>query len=205
MKNVVMQYWELGEISKAYGNEVAQFFSIAAHEHPAGFFNAVFNNIILTIEFLNYYETLWSDIKPTSSKNVEKAKEENAQRVTLIQKMSFIEIMSFFEFFSKRIVQERSKFGRFSGNIYLSKIMSKKRDIGLIDDTKLNLWDGVIRLRDSLVHNNGISEETATYSYPDFIIQVTDGKMTQVKLNLFGLITKWLLNESKDWIIDANK
>ena len=205
MKNVVMQYWELGEISKAYGSEVAQFFSIAAHEHPAGFFNAVFNNIILTIEFLNYYETLWSDIKPTSSKNVEKAKEENAQRVTLIQKMSFIEIMSSFEFVSKRIVQEKSKFGRFSGNIYLSKIMSKTRDIGLIDDTKLNLWDGVIRLRDSLVHNNGISEETATYSYPDFIIQVIDGKMTQVKLNLFGLITKWLLNESKDWIIDANK
>ena len=205
MKNVVMQYWELGEISKAYGNEVAQFFSIAAHEHPAGFFNAVFNNIILTIEFLNYYETLWSDIKPTSSKNVEKAKEENAQRVTLIQKMSFIEIMSSFEFFSKRIVQERSKFGRFSGNIYLSKIMSKTRDIGLIDDTKLNLWDGVIRLRDSLIHNNGISEETATYKYPDFIIRVADGKKIKWKLNLFGLIIKWLINESKDWIIDANK
>jgi hypothetical protein len=83
--------------------------------------------------------------------------------------------------------------------------MSKTRDIGLIDDTKLNLWDGVIRLRDSLIHNNGISEETATYKYPDFIIRVADGKMIKWKLNLFGLIIKWLINESKDWIIDANK
>ena len=205
MQNVVIQYWELGETSKAYGNEVAQFFSIAAHEHPAGFFNTVFDNILLTIELLNHYERLWSNIQPTLSEDAEKAKEENTQRVIFIQKMSFIEIMSSFEFVSKRIVQERSKFGRFSGNIYLSKIMTKTRDIGLIDDTKLNLWDGVIRLRDSLIHNNGISEETASYRYPDFILQVTDGKMIKWKLNLFGLIIKWLINESKDWIIDANK
>jgi len=205
MINVVKLYWELREISKAHGNEVAQFFSIATHEHPAGFFSMVFNNITLTIELLNYYERLWSNIKPSSSINVEEAKKQNAERVIMIQKMSFIEIMSSFEFCSKRLAQERSKFGRFSGRIYLSKIMSKTKDIGLINDTKLTLWNGVIRLRNTLVHNNGISEETATYSYPDFIIQVTDGKMTQGKLNLFGLIIKWVLIESQDWIIDANK
>ncbi len=182
----------------------SKIFSIAAHEHPAGFYGMAFNNITLTIELLNYYEKLWNKIKSTQCSSIEEARVQNGQRVIMIQKMSFIEIMSSFEFCSKKIVQERSKFGSFSGRIYLSKIMSKTKDIGLIDDTKLALWNGAVRLRNSLVHNNGISEETETYSYPDITIQVTDGKMTQGNLKLFGLLTKWVLNESKDWIITAN-
>ena len=205
MKDVVKLYWKLREISKAHGDEVAKIFSIASYEHPAGFFRMAFNNITLTIELLNYYERLWSRIKSTSCSSIAEAREQNSQRVIMVQKMSFIEIMSSFEFCSKRIVQGGSKFGSFSGRIYLSGIMSKAKDIGIIDDTKLTLWNGAIRLRNSLVHNNGISEETETYSYPDITIQVIDGKMTQGNLNFFGLLTKWVLNESKDWIVDANK
>ncbi|MFW6105017.1 MAG: hypothetical protein ACOC7P_00375 [Chloroflexota bacterium] len=60
-------------------------------------------------------------------------------------------------------------------------------------------------MRNSLVHNNGIPEETACYEYPEVTVKVNKDKMTQGDLKQFGLITKWLLDESKLWILNAVK
>jgi hypothetical protein len=90
------------------------------------------------------------------------------------------------------------------GRIYLSLIMERSRDIGVIDDTTYSLWEGVIQLRNALVHNNGISEKTAMYVYPETNIQLSTGEMSQGNLKMFGHLTKWILSESKFWLIKVH-
>lgn len=206
MKDVIKLYWELRSIAEKKGDETAQAFSLAHHEEPAAFFGMAFNNITMTLELLDYYYRLWGNLRSTTCSSVEEAREQNCQRVILLQKMSFIEIMSSFEFSSKKIVLSNNcKFGSFTGRIYLSKIMKKSKDINILNQNDFDLWNGAIRLRNSLVHNNGNSEETATYNYPETTLSVNEDKMIQGNLKLFGLLTKWVLGEAKRWISDANK
>ena len=102
MDEVTNLYWGLRSIAESNGNEIAQTFSVARHEHPAGFFGMAFNNITLTLELLDFYKSLWGRLTAKNSPDLEDARAQNAQRVIMIQKMSFIEIMSSFEFCAKK-------------------------------------------------------------------------------------------------------
>ncbi len=206
MEDVIKLYLELRNSAKQNGNEIAHTFSIKHHEDPAAFFSMAFNSITMTLELLNYYSSLWKNVDPSKYPNIEESKKQNWQRVNMIQKMNFIEIMSSFEFSAKKTVLANNLFFEdFSGRIYLSKIMKRSHDKELIGQSQLELWNGAIRLRNSLVHNNGISEETAIYNYPEVTVKVDKNMMSQGNLKHFGLITKWLLNESNLWIENANK
>ena len=206
MQDIVKLYWELRSIAEKNGDEIAKEFSVSHNEDPAAFFGMAFNNITMTLELLDYYNRLWGSLTSTTCSSVDEARAQNGERVMMIQKMAFIEIMSSFEFSAKKIVlQKLARFGNFSGRIYLSGIMKRSQEKGLIDQPKLDLWNGAIRLRNSLVHNNGISEETACYCYPEVTINVVQNDMAQGNLNQFGLLSKWVLNESRAWISNANK
>jgi small nuclear ribonucleoprotein (snRNP)-like protein len=206
MDDLIKLYWKLRSIARELGDEIAQEFSVAPHEEPAAFYAMAFNGITMAIELLGYYKRVWGNLSSATNSTVEEAREQNSQRVILLEKMTFIEIMSSFEFASKNIVLSNpQKFGAFSGRIYLSGIMKRSLDIGLIGQADLNLWNGAVRLRNSLVHNNGVSEETARYLYPEVTIEVNENTMTRGNLKVFGLLTKWMLNESKMWISGANK
>lgn len=206
MQDLVKLYWELRSIAEKNGDEIAQEFSVEHHEDPAAFFGMVFNNITMTLELLDHYNRLWGNLTSTTCSSVEEARAQNGERVMMIQTMAFIEIMSSFEFSAKKtVIQKAARFGRFSERIYLSGIMKRSQEKGFIDQAKLDLWNGAIRLRNSLVHNNGISEETACYQYPEITVNVNQNAMTQGDLKQFGLLSKWVLNESKTWISAANK
>lgn len=206
MQDVIEQYWEIRKMAEKNGDDLAQEFSVNYYEEPASFFGKAFNNITMTLELLDYYYRLWGSSTTAICSSVEEARTQNAERVIMLQKMSFIEIMSSFEYSAKKIVLSNpSKFGSFGNNIYLSKIMDKSLEKGLINQARLDLWTGSIRLRNSLVHNNGISRETASYTYPEVTINVNENMMTQGNLRQFGFLSKWLLSESKSWISDAKK
>ncbi len=206
MDEVLSIYWELRKNSAEFGDEIAQSFGVEKHKHPAGFFGMAFNNVTLTLELLDYYNKLWTGLRTTNAKSIAEAKAQNAQRVILLQKMSFIEIMSAFEYTAKGVfVNHQSLFGPVKGRLYLSKIMTDSFNLGLFDKITLDLWIGSIYIRNSLVHNNGISESTATHAFPEVTVRVTKDAMTQGNLKMFGLISKWLLYESKNWITVANK
>lgn len=205
MESVIKLYWELRSIAGNNGDEVARTLSVVPNEDPAAFFNMAFNNISFTLELLDHYHNLFSKQTTTRCSSVEEARAENAQRIIHFQKMGFIEIMSAIEFAAKKVVREKTAtFGTFPKKIYLSTIMQRSFDKDLITEADLNLWKGAIRLRNSLVHNNGISYETACYKYPDVTVHVNSNEMTQGKLDFFGLVTKWLLDSSMVWILRAH-
>ena len=128
----------------------------------------------------------------------------------MLQKMSFIQKMSLFEYSVKKIIlSDLDKFNEFEKaskkeivRIYLSQIMDVSKKKGFIDKSTYDLWIGLMNLRNSLVHNNGISSETVSYKYPEITIDVSKDNMIQGNLLTFGLLIKWLLNESKSWILN---
>ena len=197
MREVLDLYWKLR--IKAQENEVdlTRAFPIECNVNTPEFFTKSFNDITITLEILDFYFSTWAKLglKKISTES------EKTQRIILIQKMSFIEILSALEFDSKKIVHNNQAiFGSFSGRIYLGGIMKRSFNKGLIDGKKLNQWNGVIKLRNTLVHNNGISEESKIYKYPDISITLTKNKMTKGDLKMFGLLVKWILDNSRDWI-----
>lgn len=208
MQQVIDQYIDLRISASNLGDDVAQALNIQKDELPAGFFGMSFNSITLALELLDSYFIIWQKIDKSKQIVIdpEKSRAENASRVISIQRLIFIEIMSCFEFSAKQIVlPKRQTFGEIRGRIYLSKIMEESQKIGILTQDQLTQWNGVIRLRNSLVHNNGISEETAIYQYPNVEISVTDGAKTQGNLTYFGFIIDWVLNSSKEWVLEANK
>lgn len=204
MENIVEMYWRLRSQSASNGDVIAKTIAVAAHEQPAAFFGMAFNGITLSLELIDHYCVLWKNLTTTTGPSLEEAKEQNGQRVILIQKMCFIEIMSSFEFCAKHIVSKNpSLFGTFKGRIYLEKIMTSSNELGLMDDATLHLWQGLIRLRNSLVHNNGISSETAQYFYPSVVLTVQDCSMIRGNLRQYGALTEWLLDAAQQWIESA--
>lgn len=208
MKAVIDQYVALRNLSSSFGDELSKTFNIPKDQLPAGFYGMSFNSITLALELLDCYFRIWQKIDASDKKvkDVEGSRKENTQRVISIQRLTFIEIMSSFEYAAKQIVSiKQATFGEFRGRIYLSRIMEKSLELGQLNQDQLKQWNGVIRLRNSLVHNNGISEETAIYQYPNVEINVIEGMKTQGNLTYFGYIIEWILYSSKEWVLEANK
>ncbi|WP_395504791.1 hypothetical protein [Ectopseudomonas hydrolytica] len=206
MEDVIKLYWSLRADSERYGDEVGEIFGVGHHEDPASFFGMAFNIITMTLELLDHYHVLWGKLNPKEFSNPEETREQNGQRVTLLQKMCFIELMSAFEFSAKKAVLENQQlFGEFKGRIYLAGIMERSKDKGLLSEEQLRLWKGASTLRNSLVHNNGIAEKDGVYSYPEVTVTLRSDCMSQGNIKLFGLVSKWLLLEARSWLENANK
>jgi hypothetical protein len=116
--------------------------------------------------------------------------------------MVFIGIMSSIEYCGKQIVNQLvSKFGDFKGRIYLRRIMERSKENKIIDDAIFCQWEGVINLRNTLVHNNGISEINMDYVYPKCKLKMIAGNMTEGNLRLFPGLTDWILEATRNWLI----
>ncbi|MPY01368.1 hypothetical protein [Salinivibrio sp. VYel4] len=206
MDDVIKLYWTLRSNAEKNGDELAQLYGVGDHEDPASFFGMAFNSITMTLELLDHYHNLWGKLNPKDFPNVAETREQNGQRVNLLQKICFIELMSAFEFSAKKaVLQNEDVFEKFNGRIYLTGIMKRSHEKGLIDEAQLNLWKGASILRNSLVHNNGIAEDNKEFDYPDVTVTLRNGEMTQGNLKLFALVSKWLLQEARVWLENANK
>ena len=206
MDDLIRLYWALRSDAERNGSELAQLYEVGHHEDPASFFGMAFNSITMTLELLDHYHNLWGKLNPKDFPNVEETREQNGQRVTLLQKMCFIELMSAFEFSAKKaVLQNEGVFEQFNGRMYLTGIMNRSHEKGLINESQLNLWKGASILRNSLVHNNGIAENDEEYVYPDVTVILKYGAMTQGNLKLFALVSRWLLLEARVWLENANK
>jgi len=168
MNNEILnQIVQLREKAHNHGEEVAKLIGTQSHEMPVGVFGMIFNKLTLGLELLSYYYDAWEKASHTKCSSVGEAEQENAQRVILIQKMIFLDTMSSIEFCSKEYIKKSpQKIGSFADRIYLRKIMERSKAQSVISDSEFTRWEGTIELRNAIVHNNGVSEKTKTYSYP---------------------------------------
>jgi len=202
MEDVIKHYVELRAKAKANNSCVAKALNISEDDLPCNYFNMLFNNFTLIIELLHAYYKMWINTTSTKANSREDAKLQNGERIIWAQKVSFIEALSSFEYCAKKIVG--NSLGEFRGRIYLREIMERSKSNKFISDEDYDLWDGLISLRNSLVHNNGISDKSAEYNYPKTVLKMEHDVMTQGNLYMFGYLLEWMLDASKQWILSLS-
>ncbi len=181
-------------------SELASLYSISEGDPPIGGLGMAYNSLVLALELLDHYYGLWGRISSTIHADPDQARRENAARVILINKMAFIQCMSGFEFSSKQALSTfPGTLPPMLGRIYLRRIIRESKEAGLVSPVQDSLWEGAIRVRNCLVHNNGIAERTKTYSYPLLTVSMTAGEMTQGNLKFFPLLTDWTVEAYADW------
>ncbi|HBD24383.1 MAG TPA: hypothetical protein DC023_08105 [Oceanospirillaceae bacterium] len=115
MDDLIKLYWGLRSTAEKHGDEFSKI-NLGNNEFAASFFDMAFNDITITLEILDYYNNLWMKLNPKNFSNVDKTRDQNSQRIILIQKICFIEIMSMFEFTAKKVViQNEDIFEKFKG------------------------------------------------------------------------------------------
>jgi len=57
--------------------------------------------------------------------------------------------------------------------------MERSNEIGFVDDEALRLRQGLIKYRNSLVHNDGFASETDQHAYPSVTLNATGGVMAR--------------------------
>lgn len=167
---------------------------------PVGGFGMGYNTAVLTFELLSYYSDLWGRIDARGIRNHEQLRQENAERVALITKTLFITLLSGFEYSAKQaLLLKPGALPLGKGRIYLWGIIQKSADHEWIGETEKRLWDGAIRLRNTLVHNNGVAEETRTYQFPGAQLELLDGAMVRGNLRLFPAVSAWVIEAFSRW------
>jgi len=199
---------KLQKKASEYNDEIARLLSCQISELPAGLFGMIFNTLTLKLELLECYYNIWSKLTQANCLLIDENRKQNAERVLLIQKMTFISIMSSIEFCFKEYIKNfPNKIGDCKNSkeiIFLSKIIKNSKNKFVITNNDFEKWQGLIKLRNVLVHNNAIAERTEKYEYPNCILLFESGKMIKGDLKLFPCLLNQLLDLSKEWILKIN-
>ena len=161
------------------------------------------------LELLSYYRDVWG--KPhvrLTPEEIEEAKQENTGRCVMLLESLFVMSMSAIEFSAKAsigyygndplacsLVANRGRF------VYLSNIMKKSWTKGLISESAYHDWDGLIAIRNCVVHNNGIPDHDDSYTIGKLSVVATKDKMLRGKLDFFLNLTDSAVDRYSDWII----
>jgi hypothetical protein len=185
-----------------YSEQIAKSMNIATSDNPASAFIMIFNKITLGCEVLHNYYKIWSKSYTLNKKDIERLKKDNGERIITIERMIFIESLSSIEYVSKEFIKSyQNIFGSLSGRIYLINIFDKSRREGILSNEDHDKWNGLIKLRNKIVHNNAISDENYSVDFNSFKLELVNNQMTTGDLNFLPNILDWMLVSYKDWLL----
>jgi hypothetical protein len=160
-------------------------------------------------DLLMLFGTLWARIDPNM-----KAKEFK-ERLMLITRSDFIFSLSAVEFFLKLIIKEsrtgpivewlereRAKAEKKERvfRIYLSGIMTESKRKKLINKSQHESWNGMIRLRNTIMHNNARVDEDTTFRIGEMILEIKEGEVASFPLVNYPEFVKILISLTRSWI-----
>ena len=175
-------------------------------------FSFVHNHILLGIELFDHYEKLWTSarIRPGISENeIRKIRTENGERIKEVQKMIFIFGISGFEYVAKEYHRlSPSKLGKLETRrwrIHLWDILKRSAELDLIEREQHKLWQGLLKFRNTIVHNNAISDTSEMYEYPKCKLELINGEMIKENPLFFPYLIDWTIDAIKEWILAIEK
>jgi hypothetical protein len=187
----------------AHANRLYLKYGLAEGSPPIGALGICFNNLTIALELADFYYSVWGhpDATPGPGLTIDQARQQNSERLTHIGKSLFVEVMSACEFQAKEAnkaylsVLEITK-----SRPYLSDIIHRSKVRGLVaEDVKL-LWDGCFKIRNCLVHNNGVADETAEWQFaPNLKVVFEDRKMSVGTILTTPRLSKWVIAAYADW------
>jgi hypothetical protein len=174
---------------------------LGAGDPPINALNMVNQYAVMAMELTSFYFEVWSKLRPDQLLDPEATKRENGERIVGLTKSAFIMSVSSLEFAAKSaIVARPSRLPAPTGRVYLRKIIKDSDRAGLIAHAEDSPWEGIIEVRNVLVHNNGIADRDASFTIPGGpTIQLKSGKMTQGNLRFFPELTLWAVDSYSRW------
>jgi hypothetical protein len=155
---------------------------------------------IIALELLSHYMNIWSKVPSALITDPDRMLRENTERVMTLTKAMYVLSISGMEFSARNAILTFRKIPPQSGRVHLRKILAESAKAGLIDSETANRWEGIIEVRNMIVHNNGISDISKTYFYPNGpTISLNAGRMTRGNLMIFAELTLWTVQAYSDW------
>jgi len=203
MEEILQNYIDLRKKSQNYGNNLA-----TSKPTIENVFGMIFNNATTVLEILDNYFGFWKKQYTGTPQEIDESKKQNAERIMAVTKWSFTHAISSLEYSAKEIIKNtsRTEFQDLKNRlqngrrVYLSGIMEKSKDSQLITSNDYDLWDGIIFLRNCLIHNNGIADKDDTLTIRQMNINCENGKMIQGNLDIFYNLTDTSVDLYNDWL-----
>ena len=187
--------------SAELNDQLAATHGINTDHFPIRGLNMANQHCVLALEALLNYMNLWSATEAQIHPNIEQLRNENGQRVIELTKSALIFSLSAFEYCAKQFIAlHPGKIVPLSGRIYLRKIIEESVRANLIPIADEGPWEGVIELRNSLVHNNGVADKTQSYAIPGAQnIEFKSGQMITGNLKFFAEVQLWSIESFGRW------
>lgn len=172
--NVVDECWSITD-------QLAAKSGVPDHQPPLSGLNMASSKLVFSAEVIGFYFQHWQMMERQGYRGTPAILKENEDRIGHIQISTFTSMISSFEAMAKLALARRRhplKLGK--GRIYLGKVMAESFTLGLIDCSDNSFWIGALKLRNSIVHNNAVAEETMRIVLGDgYHIEFRSKEMTQ--------------------------
>ena len=175
---------------------LAKLHKLSAQAPPIEALPMAFNFSTLALELTSHYVATWG-VHPVAN-----LKAENADRLVMLSKTTFVWSLSAMAFAAKGAIAAYSgvlspKKGK---RLYLHGVVEMSAGAGLIDAVKRPLWLGVNTVRNMLVHNNGYGDVKNSWKFTkDLIVTMEVGKMIRGNITTFPRLLSWTVAEYADW------
>lgn len=181
-------------------DRIAEDHVLRLDEAPVSGLGIAYNTCTLTREVIAFYSEEWDKPRVVTPEESASLRKQNAERLVVITKMMFVSVLAGIEFAAKAAVERHNdRIPRAPGRLYLSGIIRSSAEAGLLDDDEKRRWEGIIRARNTLVHNNGVAEETAQWEYPRCSLVLENGQMMRSDLRLLPSLTLWAVDAFGSW------
>jgi len=199
---VPQQMFEVSEICAKLADDIAEKYETPSSNPPIVGLNMAHHSIVQAFELLDYYYHKWADLGSVyTGDDSERIRAENTQRVSLIQKSTFIFSMSAFEASAKIALELPGCPIKFIKKwIYLGEVMGHSHTIGLISDADRDLWQFATELRNCIVHNNAVADRDMKIELgTGFVLEMSKGEMTQSSPRMATLLVNAILCAYSRW------
>lgn len=128
---------------------------------------------------------------------------ERAAQAMTVCRQSYIELLSLTEFSITHAIRNVPEFfppPKGKSKIYLAQVISDSVTLGWLPAAHKEAWNGLVELRNALVHRNGISDKTASFKINE-TLKLDFLKDTTISDKGFGLpkLCEWAVNSMHEW------
>lgn len=156
MQEVVEDVQRIIHISKISAAAWDSFEDRRKEQLQAGL-SMLHNHAIMCLELLNYYMILWKDGSTVLPNELESLRQENGRRVIAATKGMFLLCLSSIEFSMKHALRINSHpLEKSRKKIKFFNLIEESHKKKLVANDDFNRWQGVINIRNSVIHNNAI-------------------------------------------------
>ena len=156
---------------------IAAKHDIFAHHAQLVGMNMAHHSLTMCAELLSFYFETWDQMKHPAYVQIVPSHlaKERDERVMGILGMTFVATLSALEAAAKAALELPGcpRLTKQGSRVYLGGIMAASDRAGIIDEIDANFWRAVVRLRNCLVHNNGIADG-------DMLVPLHDGTSMQM-------------------------